>query len=265
MVSKLGLRIRMLLVGSILFGIYALAMLALMSIYNIGAPVVIILTGGFVVFQYWLSQKLILRGVSAQELPSELGWIDDFASGYCRDRNMKKPKIYLAQMGVANAFAFGRKNKGTVVVSKELVNKLEREEVKGVVAHELAHIENRDSLIMLIGQSISTIVGIGVIIAGRRRGLGFIGALIAAQFAQFFVSIILLTISRYREYLADESAASYMDSGEPLARALSKISADNKKSKSMSSEVGALCIIDPGELLSTHPPVEKRIDRLNNY
>lgn len=267
MIKNMGLKIRMLLAGSLLFGLYAVVALVLMNTYNISLLPIVGLTGIFIVFQYWISQKMILYSVSAEELPKDLSWIDNFAEGYCRDKNMKKPDLYLADLGMPNAFAFGRKNKGTVVVSRELVDKLEREEVKGVVAHELAHIENRDSIIMLLGQSISTIVGFAVILlVSRSREGGFIAAYFASQVAQLLVYVIIMAVSRYREYIADETAAQYMGTGEPLARALEKISSSTSKSSGeLKTEASALCIINPGELLSTHPSTKKRIAKLRSY
>lgn len=265
MMKNWMLKLRMLIAGSALFGIYAVVALFIMSSYNVSLPLIAGLTLVFVLFQYIISQKLILKSVESEELPKEYSWIDNFVEQYSRDKNMKKPKVYAATMNTPNAFAFGRRGKGTVVVSKELLEKLEKEEIKGVVAHEMAHIENRDSIIMLIGQSISTIVGFAAIILSRQRGAGFFAALVAGQIAQIIVSIVLMAVSRYREYTADQTAASYMNTGEPLANALSKISKQNTKNKQNSNEVGALCIINPGEILSTHPPTEKRIKRLKQF
>lgn len=266
MIRKIGLKIRMLFVSAILFSIYAVAAIALMEYFNVGLTLIFVLTLGFVVFQYFLSQKLILRSVNAEKLPNQYSWIDSFVNNYCDKKDMEKPDLYLARMNMPNAFAFGRKNNGTVVISKELLNALNREEVKGVVSHELAHVENRDSLIMLLGQSISSIVGIAVIIGARNRGAGFIASLIMAQIAQLLVSIVLMALSRYREYVADEVAAEHMGTGRHLASALDKISnhSAEKKTEKVDSEVGALCIIGPKQILSSHPPVEERIKRLKD-
>lgn len=265
MVRKISLYIRMLVSGSLLFLFYALGVLVLMQFFNVGYLPITLLTVLFIIFQYIVSQKMILRSVNSKELPNSLNWIDHFAQDYSREKGMNKPDIYLASMGTPNAFAFGRRNNGTIVVSEELIDRLEREEIKGVIAHELAHIENRDSIIMLLGQSISTVVGFATILIFRRQGSGFIASYLAGQLAQVVVSIVLMAISRYREYLADETAAKYMGTGKPLSMALKKIQSSQESKrmkKELDSEVGALCIINANEILSTHPPIEKRVERL---
>lgn len=263
--KNVNLKFRMLITGSILFLLYSIAALAFMSIYNISIYLISLITILFVILQYIISQKIILKSIKADKISEEYNFIQSFTENYSNDKNFKKPNIYVAKMGTPNAFAFGRKQNGTVVLSKELLEKLNKNEIKAVLAHELAHIENRDSIIMLLGQSISTLFGFAAIILSRRKGAGFITAMIIGQIAQLIVSIVLMAVSRYREYIADETAAEYMNTGEHLSNALTKISSQESKNKDISNEVGALCIVNPGELLSTHPPIEKRIQKLEKY
>ena len=195
-----------------------------------------------------------------------------------------KPRLMVADMGVPNAFAVGRRGAGVVVVSTEIIDLLERDELKGVLAHELAHINNRDVVMMLIGQSIAAMVGIVVqfaVLFGGERNIGsYIFAMIAGSIAQMIVSLFVLAISRYREYVADSDAAKYTNNPDAMARALEKISQGAKERQHQRGrgqqqqqqngtpdEVAALCIFEGDRgilqtIFATHPPVEKRIEKL---
>jgi len=177
-------------------------------------------------------------------------------------------------MGVPNAFAVGRKGAGTVVVSEELMQLLDKDELDGVLAHELAHIANRDVVMMVLGQGIASIVAIVaqyvVLLTGDNDIADFILAIVVGQIVQMLVMVFVLAISRYREYVADADARRTIGSGDPLARALEKISQGNQRARdsAVDEQVNALCIFgqDMGiaKLFSTHPPTEKRIERLRN-
>jgi len=197
-----------------------------------------------------------------------------------------------AEMGVPNAFAVGRKGAGVVVISEELMGILDQEELEGVIAHELAHIRNRDVVMMVIGQSIASLVGIAVYfltVMGNRNFGAMIMGWILSSVAQTIVMIFVLAISRYREYVADADAASTIGRGEPLARALEKISEYSERQAQAQQTQGrgrgrgggrggrnndtvqALCIFGGGDrsllqkVFSTHPPTEKRIEKLRTY
>ena len=182
-----------------------------------------------------------------------------------------KPRLMIASMGVPNAFAVGRKGAGTVVVSQELLRTLDDAEVEGVLAHELAHIRNRDVVMMVLGQGVASIVAIvaqwAVLLTGDNDIADFFLAFVVGQLTQMLVMLFVFAISRYREYVADGDAADAIGGGEPLARALEKISSANeRRDDAVDQQVNALCIFGEGRgigaLLSTHPPVEKRIRKL---
>ncbi len=273
----------MLIAGTILFAFYLLVA-GVMFVYGIPLEFVLLLTLGFVGFQWKFGKWAALRSVKAKDVEeAEHPELYRATERLSRDMNLPMPRLMIAEMGVPNAFAIGRKKKGTVVVSKELMQTLNQQELEGVIAHELAHIRNRDVVMMVLGQSIASLVGIAVYYVmlfrggGRSMG-GFFLAYIGAMLAQMLVIVFVRAISRYREYVADADAARAIGTGEPLARALEKISNTNeqvvKQRKAQGQQgapfddnVSALMIFDPEHGLlrsafSTHPPTEKRIERL---
>ncbi len=295
MVRHIGLKFRMVIMGSILFAFYA-AIAGLVYLYlgaTTGALGLVLLGSlAFVGFQYKFGKWAALRSVGAEDMPEEGRYqeIHQHVNQLSRDMGIEKPRLMVADMGVPNAFAVGRKGAGVVVVSTEIIDLLDRDELKGVLAHELAHISNRDVVMMLIGQSIAAMVGIAVqfaIIFGGERNIGsYIFAMIAGSIAQMIVSIFVMAISRYREYVADSDAAEYTNNPDAMARALEKISSGAKQRQQasqsaaqrggrgqkqqddgMPDEVAALAIFggDRGILqtiFATHPPIEKRIEKL---
>ena len=268
-----GLAMRMLVAGSILFAFYLLVAIAMM-LGGIPLELVILITLGFVGFQWKFGKWAALRSVGARDVSEdEYPYLHQSVESLSRRMDVPKPRVMVAEMGAPNAFAIGRRNKGTVVVATELMQILDRQELDGVLAHELAHIRNRDVVMMVLGQSIASLVGIVVtyaMIFGGRRNLGaYFLAWIAGSLAQMLVMVFVLAISRYREYVADADAAEAIGTGDPLARALEKIQRSNERvdQTRIDDNTAALCIFDsPHGLLrsifSTHPPTEKRIERL---
>mgnify|MGYP006289574837 CR=1 FL=1 len=307
MVRHIGLKLRMVVAGSILFAFYAA--IAGLVILNFGASagvLALLLVGsiGFVGFQYKFGKWAALRSVGAEEMPEDGQYsrIHQQVEQLSRDMGIDKPKLMVADMGMPNAFAVGRKGAGVVVVSNEIIDLLERDELEGVLAHELAHISNRDVVMMLIGQSIASMVGIVVqfaVLFGGERNIGsYFVAMFAGSIAQMLVSIFVMAISRYREYVADSDAAKYTNNPDAMARALEKISEGAKQSQQsraqaqavggarsrgrggrrqqsqgddgLPDEVGALAIFEGDRgilqtIFATHPPVEKRIEKLRSY
>jgi heat shock protein HtpX len=263
----------MALVGSILFAFY-LGVAVFVSAYT-GVSLLLVFGVGIVVvpaLQYKLGKWLALRG--AEEMP-ETGHYADIhrtVESLSRDMGVHKPELRVMEMGVPNAFAVGRKGAGVVAVSPQLVRLLDRDELEGVLAHELAHIRNRDVITMVVGQSIAMLVGyvayFAVLMGGERNIGSFIVAMVASSLANALVMIFVLAISRYREYVADADAKEAIGTGDPLARALEKISrgAEGQESE-LDDSMSALCILNNdkslfAKLFSTHPPTEKRIERL---
>jgi len=307
MVRHIGLKLRMVLAGGMLFAFYAA--IAGLVILNFGANatvLAVLLLGSvlFVGFQYKFGKWAALRSVGAEDMPEEGQYreIHRTVEQLSRDMGIEKPRLMVAEMGMPNAFAVGRRGAGVVVVSTELIDLLDREELEGVLAHELAHINNRDVVIMLIGQSIASMVGIvvqfAVLFGGERNIASYFIAMIAGSIAQMIVSIFVFAISRYREYVADSDAAEYTNNPGAMARALEKISEGAKQQQAQASaaqgigasgrrrsrgrsrgrssqddglpdEVAALCIFEGDRgilqrIFATHPPVEKRIRKLRS-
>ncbi|WP_413229593.1 M48 family metallopeptidase [Haloarcula salinisoli] len=267
----------MAVVGAILAGFYlvvvAFAMVAYgTSIWPIAIAGSVLLVG----FQYKVGKWAALRSVGAEDLSEDqYPQIHQQVRQLSRDMGIEKPKLKVARMGVPNAFAVGRKGAGVVVVSTELMALLDDDELEGVLAHELAHIANRDVVTMVIGQGIASIVGIAaqmvVFATGDNDIADFFLAIIVGNIVQFFVMLFVLAISRYREYVADADAKEAIGGGDPLARALEKISGGHQRSResAVDSQVSALCIFGDSDsflskIVSTHPPTEKRIERLRS-
>jgi len=271
--EKIGLRARMAVVGAVLFAFYAVAAVVVMGVF--GWPLELVLLGSvaFVGVQYKVGKWMALRSVGAEDLPEDqYSTIHDRVESMSRDMGIEKPRLMIARMGVPNAFAVGRKGAGTVVVSEELLATLDPDEVEGVLAHELAHIANRDVVMMVLGQGIASIVAIVaqwvVLLTGDNDIADFFLAIVVGQITQLLVMVFVLAISRYREYVADRDAAREIGSGEPLARALEKISRGNERAgdSRVDEQVNALCIFGENtglaSLFASHPPIEKRIERL---
>jgi heat shock protein HtpX len=291
-----GLKLRMLVAGSILFAFYAAIVGLGIAIWGVDIwPIVLAATALFGVFQYVMGKKMALWSVGAEDLDeNEHYQIHAAVERLSQEMGIEKPRVMKAEMGVPNAFAVGRKGAGVVVISEELMAVLEQDELEGVIAHELAHIRNRDVVMMVVGQSIASLVGIAVYfltVMGERNFGAMIMGWILSSIAQTIVMIFVMAISRYREYVADADAARAIGRGEPLARALEKISDYNERAQAQAQKRGrgrargerqrkdspgvddsvqALCISGGSDrslmqkVFATHPPMEKRIDRLRS-
>nr|WP_205254249.1 MULTISPECIES: M48 family metalloprotease [Haloarcula] len=296
-----GLKVRMAVVGAILAGFYLVAVAAAMVAFGQGIlPIAIVGSILLIGVQYKIGKWAALRSVGAEDLPeNQSAQLHQFVEQVCRDKDMEKPSLKIADMGVPNAFAVGRRGNGTVVISRELVQLLDRDELEGVIAHELAHIDNRDVITMQLGQGIASIVAIvaqfAVLFTGENDLADFFLAVIVGNIVQFLVMIFVFAISRYREYVADADAKDVIGQGDPLARALEKIHEGNQQARASANQrtrgsanrrgrgrgnqrsrdtnvdqqVSALCISssDRGflqQIVSTHPPMEKRIQRLRS-
>jgi heat shock protein HtpX len=279
MVGHNGLKLRMLLAGTILFGFYAAIAGLVFLNFGTGTPVLLAVALGsllFVGFQYKFGKWMALRSVGAEDMPENRRYnqIHRSVEQLSGEMGIDKPRLMVAPMGVPNAFAVGRKGAGVVVVSQEIINLLDHDELEGVLAHELAHISNRDVVMMVIGQSIASLVGIVVQWAYFFSGENSIGSyfvgMILGTIAQMVVMVFVMAISRYREYVADRDAATYTNNPDAMARALEKISngAQNKEMRGENT-VNALCIFGTSgsfikKIFSTHPPTEERISRLRS-
>jgi len=232
---------------------------------------------------YWFSDKIVLSMYGAREIPyEEAPWLHDMVAELAQRANMPKPPIYLVPMEQPNAFATGRgPGHAAVGVTRGILEILDRDELRGVLAHELAHIKNRDVLVATVAATIAGAIGFlanmaqwALFFGGFSRDeeesnpLQIVGAILMIIVVPIIATIIQLAISRSREYLADETGAKICRCPEALARALKKIHEYvTKMPAPVNPGTAHLFIENPlkgeglMELLSTHPPTEKRIER----
>ena len=247
-----------------------------------GMLIALVLAGVMNFVSYWYSDRIVLSMYRAQELaPSDAPWLHAMVEELSRNAGIPKPRICLIPQDAPNAFATGRNPENAVVaVTQGIMQVLSPEELRGVLAHEIGHITNRDILI----QSVAAVLGAAIMsIAhmlqwgamfgmGRRDnegGGGGLSALALAVIAPVAAMLIQMAISRSREFLADETGARI--SGRPLdlASALGRLDAASRQIPLAGSPVAEnLFIVNPfsGEgmanLFSTHPPIGERIARL---
>jgi heat shock protein HtpX len=270
----LGLKARMAIVGSVLFGFYALVAIIAVQVYGVGLPIVFLGTIAFAGFQYKFGKWAAIRSSGAEDMDEDrYADIHRSVERIADEMDLEKPRLMVADMGVPNAFAVGRRGAGTVVVSTELIRTLTHEELEAVLAHELAHIDNRDVITMVMGQSIASMLGLAAYFVVAFAGEDGIGSIVVGYIASMLVQsvtmVFVLAISRYREYVADSDAARHVG-GDAMASALQKISAAGKgRDADLDSDVAALAIFggDRGgleKLFATHPPIEKRIEAVRD-
>ena len=236
-----------------------------------GAIISLLVAAGMNLFTYWNADKIVLkmhnaREVDAQSEPNFYGLVANLA----RRANMPMPRVYIVDNPNPNAFATGRNPENAAVAATTgLLSMLSRYEVEGVMAHELAHVKNRDTLIMTmvatIAGALSMLANFGMFFRSERNGLA---TLLAVLIAPFAAMIVQLAISRTREYGADRTGAEI--SGKPLAlaAALAKISGAAQAIPNPVSErnpsAAQLYIVPThvSEMFSTHPATENRIAEL---
>lgn len=233
---------------------------------------------------YWYSDKIVLSMYHARELaPEEAPYLHQIVEELARNAGIPKPRVCVVPEEAPNAFATGRDPQHAVVaVTEGIMRLLSPEELRGVVAHEVGHIVNRDILIQtvagVLGSAIVTLANIfqfTAIFGGNRDGEGGgnpIGALVLALLAPIAAGLIQMAISRSREYLADDTGAELCGQPLALAGALAKLGAasgripmqEGNPSTEQMFIVAPMFSIDGSmaNLFSTHPPLEERIRRL---
>ena len=254
--------------------------------YMFGGSGGIVLFAGIAVLfnlvMFWFSDKLALKSSRARPLEqSEAPELYRDVEEIVGRAGVPMPKLYLIPSEQPNAFATGRSpKKSAVAVTEGLLRYLPREQVKGVLAHEIGHIANRDILVTtiaaMIGAAIAAIANIlqfSMFFGGGddedNNPLGIIGVLVAIIVAPMAAMILQLAVSRQREYLADATAAQYLGEGRPLAEALGTLQRGVEAvPMNVNPATEPLYIANPlsgrgmAALFSTHPPMEERIRRL---
>ncbi len=231
---------------------------------------------------YWFSDRIVLAMYGAKQVDKdELPVVYDIVEKLCARVGLPMPRIYLIPLDSPNAFATGRNPKhAAVALTHGILRLLNREELEGVIAHELSHIKNRDILVATIA---ATIAGAIMIIAdmarfaaifgfGRRddeEGGGLLELLFLAIVAPIAALLIQLAISRSREFLADSTGARISGNPYGLASALEKLEyAASRIPMSSNPATAHMFIVNPlsaetfMKLFSTHPPIRERIERL---
>ena len=233
---------------------------------------------------FLFSHKIVLAMYRAKEVKkSENPELHKMVEELAKEAGLPKPKIYLVPSDNPNAFATGPSyKKGIVAVTKGILDLLSKEELKGVLAHELAHIKNRDMLISTIAATIASVISYIAFMArfaaifGGMRGdnerNNVVELLVLAILAPITAMLIQLAISRSREFLADERGAGFMKAGQPLASALLKLESHGKTHpmKLGADATNHLFIVNPFRgtgrafvnLFMTHPPIPKRVEKL---
>jgi heat shock protein HtpX len=279
----------MLVTTSLLGLLYVVFAVVLFEVLNAGVVLAVVIVGGLAFVQYFTSDKLALKAAGARVVErDEAPQLHDMIERLCAMADLQKPRVAIIESDVPNAFATGRNQKhAAVAVTTGLWNRLEPKEVEGVLAHELSHIANRDVLVM-------TVASFFAMVAALLTRFGFYGGMfggmgggnrdnnnsvpvwlivLAVSIVTYVLSqILIMAISRYREYAADRGSALITGAPENLMSALQKIASgitqipqrDLREVEGMN----AFFIVPTnwkssmGQLFMTHPPLEKRLAAL---
>jgi heat shock protein HtpX len=281
-----GLTSRMTLTMFTLGLLYVVFFIVMVNVLNVGIFAVILIMGALAFFQYFTSDKIALMAAGAKVVgPDEAPELHAMVERLAAMADLPKPRVAVIPTEVPNAFATGRNQKRAVVaVTQGLWNRLEPHEVEGVLAHELTHVANRDVMVMTIASFFSMVAAMlarfglwgGMFSGGDRDRSG--GApvwliMFAISLLTYVISwVLIMMISRYREYAADRGAALITGAPENLMSALQKISSRIAQIPQQDlrevAGMNAFFIVPAGwkkagsELFMTHPPLEKRLARL---
>lgn len=273
----------MFLLGAVLLGM-------VWFLWAIGTPIIFvaIIAGGFLAIQYFMSDKIVLWSTGAKVIsPEDAPELHAMISRIAQAADLPMPKVAIMESDIPNAFATGRNPSNAIVaVTTGIMRRLEPHELEAVLAHEVSHIKHRDILVMTMANFVAVLAaflmrifmwntmfsGMG---GGRREGgggaaiavLGFVVSIVVMVIAQ----LLVMALSRYREFAADRGGAVITGHPSHLASALMKISDNVARIPTQDMRdlqpANALLFLglkgsDIGSLFSSHPPVEKRLERL---
>lgn len=247
-----------------------------------GALIALLIAGGMNFYAYYYSDKQVLAHYNAQEITDPHHYAYRIVERLAQKANLPMPRVYMVPDSTPNAFATGRNPQNAAVAMTEgLVNLLSEHEIEGVLAHELSHVRHYD---MLVGTVAATIAGAIAFIANimqfgamfggdRDRGMNPIVMLLLSIVLPIAAMVIQMSVSRSREYMADEGAARLTNHPEWLQSALSKLEnyAHNRVMDNATPESAHMFIINPfsghemnfASLFRTHPSTQDRIARLD--
>jgi heat shock protein HtpX len=276
-------------------GLIYVVFIAALIAAGVGAVMVLVIAAAIALVQLLFGDKLALRSMGARVTePHEAPDLHAMIERLCQLADLPKPKVAVARTELPNAFAAGHNRKSaTVCVTTGLMERLDGPQLEGVIAHELSHIANRDVVVMTVAGFLATVAGLlvrmgvytGVGGRGNRNGVAIFAVVLVVSVAVFAVVVVvsvvvyvlsfllLRALSRYREFAADRGAAIMTGAPAQLASALAAISGTMQRvpTRDLRAAEGmnAFFIIPAvsrgfslSSLVSTHPPVEKRIERL---
>ena len=277
-----GLQFRMLLTLFLLGLLYAVFAGVIIAA-GAGVAIMVVLLGGLLAAQFFFSDKLAMAAMGAKEVgPDQAPGLHAMIERLCIQADLPKPKIAVADTAMPNAFAMGRSPKSaTVCATTGIMETLAPHELEGVMAHELAHVKNRDVLIMTIASFFASVAAMitqfGFFFGGGMgdddEGPGFLVVILVSMVVYVISFFLMLALSRYREFTADRTAALITGRPSALSSALMKISGAMQRTPETdlreAQGMNAFFIVPAGakasiaNLFSTHPPMEARIEALN--
>jgi heat shock protein HtpX len=280
-----GLTLRMIISFAVLSVLY-IVFLSVLAYVGVGAIAIAVIAGILILAQWYFSDKIVLWSTGAKIVNREqFPELHDLVERIVARNNLSKPRIAVINMRMPNAFATGKTPKSSIVaVTIGLMDQLDQEELEGVIAHELAHIKNRDVLVLTLASLFSMIAWymmrfgmVGGMFGGYGRrdnqgGAAMLVILLIAIVTWIASFLIIRAISRYREYVADRDGALITGKPSKLASALLKISGTMKRIPTRDLRevegMNAFFIIPAisgdalTNLFSTHPPVAQRVKKL---
>ncbi|MEI6079919.1 MAG: zinc metalloprotease HtpX [bacterium] len=249
-----------------------------------GIAIALLFSFVFNMIAFWFSDKIVLRMYKAEQIDNtHPSGLYEIVERLTRKAELPMPKVYIIPEDAPNAFATGRSYKtAAVAATRGLINNLSKEEIEAVMAHEITHIKNRDTLVSTVAAVIASaimhitamakwglIFGFGRVDDDERGG-GLFVTILMIILAPIAALLIQSAISRSREYMADKGSKGLIGSGMPLANALRKIETSSQRNEPMQAapETAHMFIMNPisgkalFSLFSTHPATEDRIQKL---